>query len=147
MRSAVRGVVVAGLAIVAVAVVVGCSSGGTGSSPAQTRANVPSHIPFSGSATIGSSVTAAPGGGGGSANTFCHDFNSTDLSNLYDTSKIGQVTKVWDKLTTDAPAPISADMKAVDDYLHKVSGGNLVPPGSEFAKAIANVGKWVAGHC
>lgn len=81
------------------------------------------------------------------AATFCHGFNSSDLSNLYDTSKVGQVAKVWDKLTGEAPSAISADMKAVGDYLHKVAGGNPVPPGSDVANAISHITKWATAHC
>ena len=139
------GVTLVGLAS-AVFLAVGCSSDSNGKPP--TGGLVPGGNNQGGGQ--GNGGNSAPGGGA-VAGDFCKDFKSIgDLkaSDFTSPDRAKKVLAVWDRLAAEAPAPIKADVQAIDDFLQTVESGHPdVSKIQKLAQVNVRIGRYIQTHC
>lgn len=139
---------------------VACSSSNNGSGQPATStpalsASVPP-VPSVSASLPGATVTAGPGGAGGSASksAFCKDFRGAQakLGNLSggNPGDIAKVVAFFDKLAADAPSDIKADAQKFDSYLHQAAHNaahfTQAPTGSA-GKSLQKLITYVTTNC
>ena len=68
------------------------------------------------------------------------DFTSPDRAK--------KVLAVWDRLAAEAPAPIKADVQAIDDFLQTVESGHPdVSKIQKLAQMNVRIGRYIQANC
>ena len=143
------GVTLVGLAS-AVFLAVGCSSDSNGKPPTGGLVPGGNNQGASQGGGQGNGGNSAPGGGA-VAGDFCKDFTSIgDLkaSDFTSPDRAKKVLAVWDRLAAEAPAPIKADVQAIDDFLQTVESGHPdVSKIQKLAQMNVRIGRYIQANC